>query len=55
VSGESDSGKPPFGDVSLSPEIKNIGGLEVIWLLPFYNQNTQIQDKKPLIKKQHVN
>jgi len=53
-SGESGPGKPPFRDVSLSPEIKNIRGLKVIWLLPFCYYNTQIQGKKPLIKKQSI-
>jgi hypothetical protein len=54
MSGESGTGKPLFGDVTLSPETKNIGGLTAICLLPFCYHNTQIQGKKQYSKKQLV-
>jgi hypothetical protein len=54
MTGESGPGKPLFGDVTLSPETKNIGGLTAIYLLPFCYHNTQIQGKKQYSKKQLV-
>jgi len=54
MSWESGTGKPLLGGVTLSTEIKNIGRLTAIYLLPFCYHNTQIQGRKQYSKKQLV-